>query len=198
MSFCRKCGAYIADNSNFCPACGARAGDTADPWEESNKTREKEPWEKKDAEYGSGSASRQSYASQNGANSSQSRTDYSDSRAYTQKNETNKEYNTPNNTAKPLIQSDKIAVLCYFGLLFLIPYFTSDSEFVRFHCNQGLLLLLADVIVGIVSSIFVVGWLVGLVGGIFTVICFFKGISNVLNGKMAQLPVIGKYQLLKK
>ena len=39
-----------------------------------------------------------------------------------------------------------ISILCYFGILFLIPYLTKpDSQFVKFHSNQGLVLFLLGV-----------------------------------------------------
>ncbi len=54
-----------------------------------------------------------------------------------------------------------MGILCYLGILVLIPIFAAkDSKFVRFHANQGLILLLASVAYGIAT------WLVTLIIGI--------------------------------
>lgn len=95
-------------------------------------------------------------------------------------------------------QSEPIAVLCYFGILLLIPFLMKpESRFVRFHSNQGLVLLILGIACGIVSIIPILGWLVSLVVGIFSFICWILGIVNVLSGKMKPLPIIGSINLLK-
>ena len=91
-----------------------------------------------------------------------------------------------------------LALLCYCGPLFLIPYFMRpDSAFIKFHANQGLLLLLASIIVGAVSNIILFGWIAGLIGGLYVLINFFRGLSNVINMRCVELPYIGKYRLLR-
>ncbi|MEA4895182.1 MAG: zinc-ribbon domain-containing protein [Oscillospiraceae bacterium] len=91
-----------------------------------------------------------------------------------------------------------ISILCYFGLLFLVPYLSKqDSPFVKFHSNQGLVLFILALIVGIVSKIPFIGWAIGLVCGVFIFVCFILGIVNVLNGEMKELPLIGQIQVLK-
>jgi uncharacterized membrane protein len=91
-----------------------------------------------------------------------------------------------------------IAVLCYFGLLFLIPYLARpNSPFVKYHSNQGLVLLLFALISGGVSNIPFIGWLIGTACGVFTFVCFILGIVAVCNGEMKELPLIGSIQILK-
>jgi uncharacterized membrane protein/uncharacterized Zn finger protein (UPF0148 family) len=91
-----------------------------------------------------------------------------------------------------------ISYLCYFGPLFLIPYLTCrDSDFVRFHSNQGLLLLLACVITNACSAIPVIGWIIWLAGVIFGIGGFFGGLINVSKGIKKSLPIIGEIQILK-
>ncbi|MFB0919870.1 MAG: zinc-ribbon domain-containing protein [Oscillospiraceae bacterium] len=91
-----------------------------------------------------------------------------------------------------------ISVLCYFGLLFLIPYLIKqDSPFVKFHSNQGLVLFILALITGAVSKIPFVGWIIGAICGVFIFVCFILGIVNVLNGEMKELPVIGQIEILK-
>ena len=91
-----------------------------------------------------------------------------------------------------------ISVLCYFGILFLIPYLVKqDSPFVKFHSNQGLVLFILGLIVGVVSKIPFIGWVIGAVCGVFIFVCFILGIVNVLSGNMKQLPLIGSIEILK-
>jgi hypothetical protein len=51
--------------------------------------------------------------------------------------------------AKDVEDNKLISILCYFGILLLIPLLTKpDSQFVKFHSNQGLVLFLLFLISG--------------------------------------------------
>lgn len=84
-----------------------------------------------------------------------------------------------------------MAVLCYFGILVLIPLLTDakNDPFVKFHIKQGLVLLIAYVITGFIFWVPFVGWLISLVLFVF----FIMGIINAASGKETPLPVIGKF-----
>ncbi len=94
-----------------------------------------------------------------------------------------------------------MAVLAYIGFLVLIPLFLAKSKFAKFHTNQGLLLLIVEVIWGIISSILniipLIGWIISLIGSGILLIVAIIGIINVVNGRAKELPVIGKIRLLK-
>lgn len=105
-------------------------------------------------------------------------------------------------------QNKAICILCYFGILFLIPYFVKkDSQYVRFHCNQGLVLLIANVAInlgfGILKTLVkgsllaipvgLVSWVVGL--ALFALMII--GIIFAVTGKMRELPLIGGIHILK-
>ena len=109
------------------------------------------------------------------------------------------------------IQQNKVfSVLAYFGFLFLIPMLAApNSQFARFHTNQGLVLFLFDIAggiaVSIITAIFV--W-VPIVGGIIITIVssvvslgiavlLILGVINAATGKAKELPVIGKIRILK-
>lgn len=119
------------------------------------------------------------------------------------KNETQSGYGQTQHTSKPHVANDAednklISILCYFGLLFLIPYLVKqDSPFVKFHSNQGLVLFILALISGGVSNIPFIGWIVGAACGVFIFVCFVLGIVNVLNCEMKELPLIGKIEILK-
>lgn len=108
------------------------------------------------------------------------------------------------------INSNKVmAILAYLGILVLVPIFAAkDSKFARFHANQGLVLFLAEVafyiVLTIVSAIILaISWklyfiitILSLVWIVFLVLAII-GIINAANGKAKELPVIGKFTLLK-
>ena len=100
--------------------------------------------------------------------------------------------------ASDVEENKLISILCYFGILFLIPYLTKpESPFVKFHSNQGLVLFLFALVSGVVSKIPFIGWIIGMVCGIFVFVCFILGIVNVCNGDMKKLPIIGEIEILK-
>lgn len=108
-------------------------------------------------------------------------------------------------------------VLAYFGILFFIPLVVHpDSKYCRFHSNQGLLLLiftaglniafriLAAILKIVFSFIFfaspiywIINLLLGLAVAAVTILLLICGIRNALSGKVEELPVIGKYRLIK-
>lgn len=107
-------------------------------------------------------------------------------------------YNQQQHVANDVEDNKGISVLCYFGILFLIPYLIKqDSPFVKFHSNQGLVLFILALISGAVSKIPFIGWAIGAVCGVFIFVCFILGIVNVLNGEMKKLPLIGEIEILK-
>jgi uncharacterized membrane protein len=108
-------------------------------------------------------------------------------------------------------------ILAY--IIFLIPLIAApkDSRFARFHTNQGLVLALAGIAYGVVSTIItsvligaafatasgaglglagIVSTLLGLVWLAYVALAIL-GIVNAVNGTVKPLPVIGKFTLLK-
>lgn len=203
---CKYCGAYISDMVEVCPACGKRSkpekDSTAEHWTGS---------------FTAGAGSQSQYAGRAGQSERRQNTyrqEY-EGRYGTQRESGT--YRRPGQQAEPrrarygtgeqtppshtcnartytededIRRNKGISFLCYFGPLFLIPYLSRpDSEFVKFHSNQGLLLLLLNVICGIVG--------VGLVSTFFSLVCFFIGISAVSRGEKKKLPLIGEIRLLR-
>ena len=97
------------------------------------------------------------------------------------------------------IEANKaFAILAYIGLLWLVPLLAApNSKFAKFHTNQGLVLWIASMIVSAVAIIPILGWIAAFVGGIITFILMIVGIINAGSGKAKQLPIIGKFTLLK-
>lgn len=108
-------------------------------------------------------------------------------------------------------QNKVLALFSYLGILFLIPLLAApNSQYARFHTNQGIVLFIADIVLGIVIG--VVSVLLTLIGGFAGIaiagvisgligLCIFifviLGIVNAVTGKAKELPVIGKIRILK-
>ncbi len=102
------------------------------------------------------------------------------------------------------------SILAYFGILFFLPLVCApQSRFGKFHANQGLILMLATVILGIVNWILllIIGWipLIGkLICGLVSLAVFVAsfawmiyGIVQAAQGKAKTLPLIGKFTLIQ-
>lgn len=89
-----------------------------------------------------------------------------------------------------------MGVLAYLGILVLIPFFMAkDDPFVKFHIKQGLVLMVIELIIWILGSMF---WsytmysfmqLLNLIVIIFSII----GIVNVVQKQQKELPLLGKF-----
>lgn len=106
--------------------------------------------------------------------------------------------------------NDKVyGILAYLGFLFLVPLLAGKTQFARFHANQGIVLFIADAILGILigittgvlSLLGVVGWILGgiLSGvlGLAILVLMIIGIVNAANGEMKPLPIIGGITIVK-
>ncbi len=107
--------------------------------------------------------------------------------------------------------NDKLyGILAYLGILVLVPTFAGKTEFARYHANQGWVLFICELILGVAVGIvggiitviipfvgaIILGVLEGIVG-IASLIMMLLGIVNVVNGEMKPLPVIGGVKILK-
>ncbi len=171
MTYCGKCGAQVQDGVKFCQGCGAAV----------------------------------EMKVENNAQQAQPQNDYS---AKIQ-NLNNTADTTSEFDAQDIGSNKAMAILAYFGPLVLIPIFAAKgSKFARYHSNQGLVLLLAAIAYGIVYNILsaiilAISWrlyfivsIIGLVSIVITVLAII-GIINAATGKAKELPLIGKFKILK-
>lgn len=93
------------------------------------------------------------------------------------------------------------AIFAYVGAIcwpfWLIGFFAGDKEGAKFDLNQGLVLLLANIILGVVAIIPVVGAIITCVGGLACFVFAIMGIVNASKEVEKELPLIGKIKLLK-
>ena len=104
------------------------------------------------------------------------------------------------------IQNNQLmAILAYIWLLVLVPIFMAkESKFARFHANQGLVLCIASIALGIISASFcwipVVKYIVSIIcglAGLGVLILAILGIVNAAQGRAKELPIVGKFRILK-
>lgn len=88
-----------------------------------------------------------------------------------------------------------MAAIGYIGILFLIPLLAKkDSAFAQYHAKQGLTLFVFEILIGILTWVPVIGWLlIGPIGYLIAFILFIIGLMNALGGKQQPLPIIGKF-----
>ena len=180
MKFCGKCGTKIEDNIKFCPRCGSP---TDAPQEQQSQQAQPQ---------------QTPHPQQN-------------------QNSFGETFQNLNNTADTTAEFDQndintnkgMAILAYFGPLVFIPMFAAkQSKFARYHSNQGLLLLIAavawSIVYGIINAILLaISWrlytvssIIGILSIVFFVL-FIIGIINASNGRAKELPIIGKFKILK-
>ncbi len=180
--FCSKCGKEIKDEAAFCPYCGAKTTEEA--------TKEKAT-DENEAGKAAENAENEDFAAK-----------------IAQLNDTK---DTTSEFDKEDIDNNKgMSILAYLSWLVLIPIFAAKkSRYAQFHANQGLILAIIDtaywIINGVITGILmivspiasaIVCAITGLFGLVFLVLVIL-GIVNAASGKAKELPVIGKYKILK-
>ena len=90
------------------------------------------------------------------------------------------------------------SIFAYLGLIFwLIGFLAGDKEGAKFHLNQGLVLILANLILSVIAVIPVVGAIVSCIGCIVVLVFAIMGIVSACKDEEKPLPLIGGIQLLK-
>lgn len=108
-----------------------------------------------------------------------------------------------------------LAILSYLWILGVVFYFVEkNNQFVRYHAKQATNLLIIEVIVGIavgiISGVFSVLYentdiiiftifssLISLAVSGVSLVLMILGIMNAANGKAKELPVVGKFKIIK-
>ena len=104
---------------------------------------------------------------------------------------------------KDIEENKMFALFAYLGFLFIIPLIARPySKYCKFHVNQGIILCIVNAIVGALSSallnieLITISYIISALDLImlgFTV----YGIYNAVTGNAKELPLIGKYRILK-
>lgn len=220
MAFCENCGAELPAGSKFCTKCGTPAA--VPPVNDASSVNDTTPVnDVPPVNDGTYNQNQYNQSTQNSYGQNPYNQSTQNQYQYEQNQYNQNQYNQYNQTVQnPYIQQDEdvrknkgMAVLCYFGIFLLIPLFSrKNSKFCRFHANQGLILLIYEVIVNVLSRIinmifsnmlwpndvlvFCVSAIIVILG-LFGTILSIIGIVHAAKGEYKEIPVLGKIQLLK-
>ena len=216
MSTCPKCNNPVDADAKFCPTCGANLTEQASATAQQapnvnaapnvNPEQNAHPAQNANAAFNANPA-QNTYNAQQQAQSAPS---------FMQTADFTNQFDPQD------VQMNKAyAILAYFGILVLVPIFgAKHSKFARFHANQGLVLFITEIIYGVVQTIIlailnaalndslyglvykvspvytVFSVIFGLLWLVFAVVAII-GIVYAATGKAKELPIIGKFKILK-
>ena len=185
MKFCSKCGTQLDDNTQFCNNCGTPVA--APGYQQPQQ--------------------QQAYAQQ-------------------QPQQKKSFLNTPDTTSEfdpeDIALNNRLSFLSYIGALVLVPIFcVKKSKFARYHANQGLILFIVEFAYGVIQMIldlilkaifplhysltlslvrnpayYIISVLLSL-AWVALIFLNVTGIINAVKGKAKELPIIGKFKILK-
>ena len=102
---------------------------------------------------------------------------------------------TPNSSSMDAKTTSWVAYLTWIG--FIIAICAGDKEGAKFHLNQALVILLANVAGLILQFIPVVGWILGSLWNVFVLVCWILGLIAAINQEEKEVPLLGKIKILK-
>lgn len=109
----------------------------------------------------------------------------------------------PDQNATPVfdpedIEKNKVVSALAYLIFFLPLIVCPDSPFGKFHANQGLILLIVAFAGNVILNIIpVLGWILGVLFSLAILTLIILGLVNTLNGQAKELPVIGKFTIIK-
>ena len=198
MKTCANCGAMLLDGENNCPKCGAPVK----------------------SEFDQGAANAQN------ANFNQNNGNFNQNAGYNQQYNGNYSQNgqTPppfgntggDHTAEYDINDIRdnkwCYIIAYLGILFFLPLVVyPNSRVGRVHANQALIALILGAVLGVVNGVFsglqlipgvgtmfmVIGTIISSAIGIIELLIFIFELVNIINDKVVEIPVIGKFRLIQ-
>ncbi len=87
-----------------------------------------------------------------------------------------------------------MGVLSYLGVLVIIPYLMAkDVPSVKFHIKQGIVLVLIEIVVWVISGIFWYFWFILQIIHLALITLSIIGIVNVVQNKEKELPITGPF-----
>ncbi len=190
MAYCVKCGAKVDDGTMSCPQCGAPIPDLGGSYSGGQTGGSK-------AEYSQAGRAEYSYGQWNGSGPANSAESGYDSQVYFDESDVRR--------------NKAMGVLSYIGILVLIPLIAGDkqSQYVKHHVNQGLVLYILFKVVDLLEgdwwwgfrSFFrfgggVFSWIVDIID-LALFILLIMGIVTACRGERRELPLIGKIKFFK-
>ncbi len=222
MSYCVKCGAKVDDGIMTCPQCGAQIPNLSGSYSGGSQNS--------DTGYGQSGAQGYTYGQQGYGQDNQygyqsggygQDSQYGDQAGgyqqdsqygqhaggYGQYGYEAQRYGSADFFDQSEVSRNKaMGVLSYLGILLLIPLLAGDkqSQYVKHHVNQGLVLFLASSLVDLLEGDWVWGlhsiihfgggmfsWIFDILGLVFLILAIM-GIVSACKGDRKELPLIGK------
>lgn len=88
-------------------------------------------------------------------------------------------------------------IVAYITLIgWLVAFFAGDREGAKFHLNQALILIIANVIIGVLAMIPFVNIVAGILS-IFVFVCWIIGLIAACKEEEKEIPLIGGIKILK-
>lgn len=101
----------------------------------------------------------------------------------------------PHFDPKDVSENKLIAALSYIGILCLIPLLAKkESKYCQEHGKQGLVLVIAWIILFVIGIVPVLGWIIAFFGNIVFLIIAIVALIKCLMGEFWEIPVIGQYR----
>ncbi len=92
-----------------------------------------------------------------------------------------------------------VAYLTWIGLL--IAFCAGDKEGAKFHLNQALVILLAQIVGGVAAIILIwipiIGILAIALWQVFCFVCWILGLIAAINQEEKEVPLLGKLKIIK-
>lgn len=210
--FCKECGAELTEGKKFCGSCGA-AVETQDTNSGQPQPQTQQAQQSQQNAQNNQNNPNNQY-NPNAQNKGQSGS-YGGLGNIDMKNITKTADYTGEMDPADIEKNKVISGLAYF--LFFLPLIACpESKYGRFHANQALLLLIiaigGSIISTIISGIFgVIGWaiwqlivvlgfisfIIWLVVWLVVAVVGIIGLINGFTGKAKELPIVGKFRIIK-
>jgi uncharacterized membrane protein len=95
---------------------------------------------------------------------------------------------------QPIDNHTLMGVLCYLGVLIIIPYLMAkEVPFVKYHLKQGAVLIVMEIAAWVLVEMFWGLWFIVHLINIVTIVLSIIGIVNVIQKKEKELPLVGSY-----
>lgn len=196
MRTCPKCGSYVPEGKILCPACGRlNLGVSGNAHESIRSERTRTYGRIREAQK---EVKRDAWLTSKQKNPYQGHT-YEQHKSHDPRS---KDYYKPkyeqSSSGLPENSQNLICAAAYFGFFFFLPLvLMPNSKVGKFHANQGLVLFICNILLGvfagIISSMF--GEFFEIISAVPPMLMVY-GAVNAYRGNMTELPVIGKIQLI--
>lgn len=216
MAYCVKCGAKVDDGIMACPYCGAQIPNVSGGYTGGSQTNGSNTC------YGQNNSQENTYGQNNGqeyaygqqGNGQTSRQSYGQNAQQRYQSGGYQQYGygaVDFFDQNEVRQNKAMGVLSYLGILVLIPLLAGNkqSQYVKHHVNQGLVLFVLSSLVDLLEGDWVWGlhsiihfgggvfsWIFDILGLVFFIL-MVMGIVTACKGERKELPLIGKIKFFR-